>query len=147
MGPGFIKHGGGIGQLMPIKNAFQFESSMKAQTDKQLKVVEDAVTSTALDLLASVRSYTPVLTGRLKGNWQLTVGAPAPGSRTDWSTREPEAEAAALLEAFELGQEIFVSNNVIYARPVEFGGPRNVPRAMLEKAVNDISQREGVERS
>lgn len=101
------------------------------------------VRAVALEVLSRTVLRTPVDTGRLRGNWQLSVASP--------SVEELAAEAnpslvtqaglAALgnYTADDLGTPVIIQNNVEYASFVEFGTTRMPPRPMLTAALEEVA--------
>lgn len=109
--------------------------------DQVAKFVLDATTAiedTAKEILIEVGDslvvLTPVLTGRLKGNWQMTVGSPSTQSliRYDRTGEETRADIWNKVHNFELGQVAFIVNNLTYSEIIEYGGsPLKAPDGML----------------
>lgn len=96
-----------------------------------------------LDLATTVTLNTPVLTGRLRGNWQTTVGSPSLANfpdRFDKSGRETIQQMNRAISAQRTNPFVlyWITNNTEYVLPVEFGGPVNTPRLMLTRAVDHM---------
>jgi hypothetical protein len=71
--------------------------------------------------------------GRFRGNWQVTVGSPASGEvrRVDAAgTQTIEAGAAAIAPAV-VGPTIYLTNNVPYAIPLEYGHSKQAPTGVV----------------
>src|SRR4051812_34763497 len=90
----------------------------------------------------------PVLSGRLRGNWQVGLNAPVTGqlARTDKSGEVTISAGRSVLNGAKAGGIIFLSNNVPYAQRIEFGWSKQAPagivritvarfQTMLDKAV------------
>lgn len=82
----------------------------------------------ALEALTRVVLKTPLLSGRARGNWQVTIGAPASG------TTAPDAAGNSTINAglFQLTNlqpftVVFLTNNVEHIEILENGGflPKN----------------------
>lgn len=98
------------------------------------------VRKTTLDILRGVLLRSPVRTGRLRSGWQASIGIPSNASplamvqigetKTKRGRRVAGRaidrrnldEAIALLETLEFGQPTWITNNVVYAAVVEYGG-------------------------
>jgi len=78
-----------------------------------------------LDALTSIVNNTRWLTGRARGNWQVTIDQPTQGIL---ETEDPNGSATiakgvaamqALSQFEEMGKSIFISNNVKYILKLE----------------------------
>lgn len=79
--------------------------------------------------------------GRLKGNWQVSQGAPATGvlETTDASGAKTIANIAAGLGGW--GSATFLTNNLPYAEPIEFDGwSSQAPAGMVRVSMSRINQ-------
>ena len=93
-----------------------------------------------LKLFSAVILDTPVLTGRLRGAWKTTEGAPAEGDRgevVDPSGALPIAEAAAAVAKSEGDIPVYLTNNLPYAARIEFEGwsHTKAPQGMVRRNV------------
>ncbi len=100
---------------------------------------------------------TPVLTGRARGNWDATIGAPSEefGERVFGGsvTGEPVTAAekseidgiTSQLEALPLGSQVsYITNNLNYIIPLEKGSsPKATAKAMVERTI--ISTLDGLQ--
>lgn len=87
------------------------------------------VRDTAFEALRRILRRTPVLTGRAKGNWQLTIGEPAEGEITqlDPSGATTLAAGQATLNALAKAAPksfpiVWITNNLPYILTIEEGG-------------------------
>lgn len=80
--------------------------------------------------------------GRARGNWQLTMHAPATSEidRIDPTGNESIAAAAAALSTFTAGPSIYITNCVPYARRLEYGWSTQSPAGMVRVAVAGFQQ-------
>ena len=81
--------------------------------------IDTEVRALTLGVFGSVIKMTPVDTGRAKGNWQCTIGAPASGETDTLS------EGAALIAMIGVvprgaGQCVFLTNNLPYIQRLEY---------------------------
>jgi hypothetical protein len=116
---------------------------------KTVKAREDLVVrKLGLDILSSVVRMSPVLSGRLRGNWQVGLNAPVTGqlARLDKSGEVTISAGRSVLNGAKAGGIVFLSNNVPYAQRIEFGWSKQAPagivritvarfQSMLDKAV------------
>lgn len=110
---------------MISQEIINFEKKVKS---KSLAVIQKAITKLSDDIVYD----TPIDTGRLRNNWipsinkgvnQSNIGTDKSGSKVKEAVRE-----ATL--AMKLGDTYYFTNNLIYAKQVEFGlypaGPKIV---------------------
>jgi len=118
-------------------------SEFMAAFDRWVETTEismsDAIASTAMQLYTGIVKRTPVDTGRLKGNWQISINSVAGGekNRTDdtplgrYSQSNASAEESKV-NGFNASKHgyIAIHNNLPYAQTAEFGewgdGPKTV---------------------
>lgn len=92
-----------------------FTTKAEAATDKTIRAITFA-------LFREVIMRTPVDTGRLKGNWQTSQGAPVTGTVT---TTDPSGGKAIVAMAAAIGgwgSVSYLANNLPYAHRVEYDG-------------------------
>lgn len=99
---------------------------------------KNQVVGLAKRVFDGVVSRTPVYTGNLRASW---VAAPF----EDYSVKIGGSKENQLppptfpSELFSLLPDvIYVMNSTSYAGLVEFGGPKNVPRAMVQLTINSL---------
>jgi len=87
-----------------------------------------------LDVFVRVILRTPVDTGRARGNWQTTLGGPA-ASEIDRKTKvgggAPASEAASVVATFPGDGYVYLTNNVPYILPLEYGSSQQAPAGMV----------------
>lgn len=101
----------------------QFIKQVEEFSTKAFGAVDKVFQEVVVDLGQSVVTLSPVLTGRFKGNWQLTVGSPANFSLL---TTDPEGDntmtkirqQAATLQS---GQIAWLANQLTYGPLIETG--------------------------
>lgn len=88
-----------------------------------------------IKLFGAVIKDTPVLTGRLRANWQFSKGQPV--SETIEGTTDPTAAVSqdVAAQVDEKDDRYFLSNNMPYARRIEYEGwsKRKAPQGMVRK--------------
>lgn len=95
-------------------------------------------TAIALEAARGLVMATPVKSGRLRGNWQLTHDVPAEGFS---ESLKDETGSATMARASSVAQEIkpfeltWMHNGVPYAGYVNDGTPRMTGQHMLETTV------------
>jgi len=119
-------------------NLTQFNTAMKKAVQFMpagllVKWQKDIV----LAILEGVVDLTPVITGRARGNWQVTIGKAAT-SETGITDKDGDPTKAAGLEALTgliPMQVVFIANNVPYVLYLEEGTEHTRPRAMLARTL------------
>lgn len=104
------------------------------------------VRKVGLDCLRGVMEKSPVDTGRFRGNWQVGVNtsnmvtsSPAVGVSTgDKMTGREEAEGTGILLGAGVEDVIYITNNLPYAVPLEYGHSKQ-GRGMLRRTVAEVS--------
>lgn len=75
--------------------------------------------------------------GRFKGNWQMSVGAPATGmtDAVDPGGQATLASHAGVIAAARAGQVFYLMNNLPYAKRIEEGWSRQAPIGLVALTV------------
>lgn len=122
--------------------ALSFAAQLQAWANKTEQKLEDVDRAFKLELFNQVVRTTRVDTGRLRGNWQVTTGAPARGQLE----RFQKAGGLSSIEVAKIQpfSSTWLSNNLPYARIWEqrdgmVGGALAMARRALAKAVQDVS--------
>lgn len=78
--------------------------------------------------------------GRFRGNWQVTVGAPATDAldRTDATGTASLADGGAVIANVEMGVVVFLVNNLPYAQSLEYGHSTQAPNGMVRITVAEF---------
>lgn len=123
----------------------RFSAGVKRWTNKVRGEVENFRKQVTIELFSSVILDTPVLTGRLRGNWQISSGSPSSGTVeiTDpnggKAIRKVEELASGLPEGRD--QAVYLTNNLPYAYRIEYDGwsHTKAPEGMVRKNFIRIS--------
>ena len=116
-----------------------FASDVEAYAKKAGASLDETSRAIVLELFGSVIKDTPVDTGRAKGNWQTTIGAPATGTVDRLGESEALADVAQQTASFGAGKVIYLSNNLPYIYRLEYDGwSQQAPGGMLRKNVARI---------
>lgn len=104
-------------------------------------LVRTRVRLAGLAMIAQLVTSTPVATGRLRGEWQTTIGQPAnsPIGRTDKSGEQAKSQASSVIASLPDYPVLWFSNAMPYAITVDQGGyvppdPENSPAANKARA-------------
>lgn len=102
----------------------------------------------SFELFSAVVVTTPVDKGVLINNWYLTVNSPSSDTRTDEnkSGANALAQGEGELFKFDIANDIWITNNLPYAYPIEFDGhSAKASRGMVR--VNSVNWDEYVKRA
>lgn len=115
------------------------------------KVKTDTVVKRlTFSLFARCIMMSPVDTGRFRANWQLGVGAPVfnasedsdvgPVTQDGSGNSSTKTKVLLKLNASELGDKIFLTNNLPYAARLEYGYSKQAPHGMVRLSANALEQ-------
>lgn len=109
---------------------------------------DETVRGVTIGLFSAVIKDTPVLDGRLRGDWQTTVDAPAAteNGRIDKAGSAATAEVVSKTPE-KAGGETFLTNNMPYAYDIEFNGHSKVqaPDGMVRRNLARITRLVAIE--
>lgn len=109
---------------------------------KSEKAIDQTVRAITYALFAEVIDRTPVDTGRLKGNWQLSQGSPIRGTVTvtDKDGGTTKTKVAAGMGGW--GSVTYLTNNLPYAYRIEYDGwsHTKAPAGMVRVSFARIQQ-------
>jgi hypothetical protein len=108
---------------------------------KSKSTIERVGRQATFQLFNAVQLRSPVDTGRFRGNWQVSVGLPAVGTvgADDPSGTIANAEAMKAL-SIPLGSVAYFTNNLPYARRLEYGWSKQAPAGMVRLSVGEFSR-------
>ena len=94
---------------------------------------EEMVRGTLFNLSASIIKASPVDTGRFRGNWQASLNAPKQGKlqRLDRTGGGAINDMSSVVMSLNMGQTFYLTNNLPYARRLEYGYSKQAPSGML----------------
>lgn len=120
-----------------------FAGQVKVATLNLRGYQEEVVKSTLFKAVSMIIKRTPVDEGRARGNWQATIGAPtkAPTPKQDKSGQPTISAAQNVINAMEMGQTFYLTNNLPYIEVLEFGGYPNPPKGGQGKTANGFSRK------
>lgn len=114
-----------------------FSAQLSSWVDRSIQDMEELHQAIIIELFSSVIEDTPVLTGRLRGNWILSNNNPASGTVdiTDPSGSKTTRKVVDFVS--KLGQknfDIFLTNNLPYCYRIEYDGwSGKAPEGMVRK--------------
>ena len=97
---------------------------------------EITVRGILFDLTRLIIKASPVDTGRFRGNWQASFGSPK-GSKLQRKDKSKDGSSTAdladkVIANFEMGQTFYLTNNLPYARRLEYGShSKQAPNGFL----------------
>jgi hypothetical protein len=99
---------------------------------------DTAARKLVLDIQRDVMLATPVDTGLLRSSWFVGIGVePGDTPATPDQGAAAKAQAVSTLAGFHWGDTVYLTNNQVYAYPIEFLGHSKVkaPAGMLRVTV------------
>jgi hypothetical protein len=94
--------------------------------------LDKTMRGTLLGLANRTIEATPVQTGRLRSNWQVSTGGYPDGELEVTSESVPKAAAASTVSRMDIGDTFYFSNNLDYAEEQE------EKKGMLTNALNAL---------
>lgn len=96
----------------------------------------------AVDVFSKVITRTPVDTGRLRGNWNISSGSPdySTSPKRDPSGAEAFAEIRTKVKNAQESESIWMANGLVYAPIVEYGLYPSRGGGETEKTINGYSK-------
>jgi hypothetical protein len=102
--------------------------------------IDDAVASVCAETSVRIIKKTPRRTGRAKGNWFASINIPS--SETSETRKESEAISDAMIASNDASGKIFyLTNNLKYIRPLEYGWSKQAPEGMLRISIAETENK------
>lgn len=120
-----------------LKGVKQFNAAMIAFEKQYASPL--IIRKIAFDILNGVVLKTPVDTGRARGNWQVGISK---GSEEEVDSRTIAAtiaDGSSKIATVELGQAIWIFNNVPYIVFLERGSSSQAPQGMVSVTLEEIT--------
>lgn len=115
-------------------NMEAFEKAIDDFATKTEEAINKTLQEVVIEIGSSVVMLSPVLTGRFRGNWQLTFGTP---SNHSLNTFDPVGsrtiqEIMQKAKYFTAGQVAYIVNNLTYGPLIETGNhSRKAPNGVV----------------
>ncbi len=124
-----------------------FSLNIASWAEKASEEAAEANEMLVLSLMRGIIMETPVLEGRLRGNWIATKSKPSTGTREmpDKSGRATVARAENFVERQDLSEDfsIYFTNNLPYAHRIEYDGwsREKAPTGMVRNNLTRIASK------
>jgi nucleoid DNA-binding protein len=119
----------------------QFMADLTGMIDEAKGNAEDVVKLASLNLFTKIVKKTPVDTGHLAYNWNLTLNSPERSERdgVDPSKSKTLDIGSKNIANFKLGvQQVWMTNNVEYAYDIEYGKSKiKAPQGMVRVSLRE----------
>jgi len=122
-------------------SAAKFSTDIQKFADKVELDIRDVRRKITLDLFAEVTKRTPVDTGRLRASWAVSDGQPSSYSAPEGTKGSGPIEAKFYLP-FDIS---YVTNNLPYAIPIEYGHSKKRPQGMARVSLAVIASNIGLD--
>lgn len=120
-------------------------ASWTVPIDKAIKDLdarrEVIVKKIAFDLFRKIIFKTPVLTGRARANWLVSVSTPRSDTtdETDKTGMQTLSEVQGVIANWEADSDIYLSNNLPYIYGLERGRSRKkAPKGMVKISIAEV---------
>ena len=119
----------------------KFEDDIRKFQMNTARKMELAARKIALELFRRVILKTPVDKGGARSNWQASLGSPATGTvdATDTQAGPTFRKVVSATEGFDVGDTIYLANNLPYIRRLEEGSSQQAPQGMVALTVQEFS--------
>ena len=127
-----------------IHNLNNFNGAINAFKIEIKDEAEEMARRVAFAVDRQVVMMSPVDTGRFRANWQVSLNVEASGtvehvpgvggSTTGANTQKALDQLSKVMKDYELGQDIYVVNNVVYGPVLNDGHSKQAPRNFVQIA-------------
>lgn len=100
--------------------------------DKMMVDVDEVRQAVSVELFSAVVNDTPVDEGRAQGNWQTSTSNPVEGV-IDRMGPTAAIEEIERVVAASFEEDVYLTNNLPYIEPLEFGHSDQAPAGMVRK--------------
>jgi len=122
-------------------NFEQFKRDFEGGMKKAITHSTSIVKKVAFEVLKGVVQMSPVDTGRFKGNWQVGIVSQVTTTidNQDKSGASTLSSGLAQINQMQLGQTVYITNNLPYARRLEFDAwSKQAPQGMVAVTLANI---------
>ena len=104
---------------------------------------EKVVRGTLFGLTNRIVKRSPVDTGRFRNNWQASVNSinTTTTPTADRSGSQAINKARGTINALKMGSTFYLSNNLPYAKRLEYGWSKQAPSGMIRLSVAELQAR------
>lgn len=118
----------------------EFALSLAAFAKEAPEHARTVVRKVSQDVLTKVVLRSPVDTGRFRANWATSFGAPSFRVTAD---KDPTGQGAILRGSATIQRaygemDIFITNSLPYAIPLEYGYSKQAPAGMVRVTVTEL---------
>lgn len=123
-------------------NEGSFALSLAEFAEQAKEAIDSSLREIVIEIGASVIRMSPVDTGRFRGNWQFSIGAPEQGQldRLDKNGSAATVELVNGAIQFKAGDTAYIVNNLPYAIPLEYGHSDQAPGGMVRITLERFQQ-------
>ena len=114
----------------------EFSQTIQLYAEKVGATLDETLRAVAIELYGSIIKDTPADTGRARGNWQTSIGAPKSGELTRTDDAGALSEMNDEVGRFKGDGTMYLANNLPYIWKLEYGGYGTGPGA-TEKTTRD----------
>lgn len=114
-----------------------FAEQVRTFSEKTKITMPTVIKKLALDMYTGIIMLTPVDTGRARANWMMSVGSPNENITENVDKQGSSTIAAGMnnIVEYQGDQSIFITNNLPYIVPLEYGHSGKAPQGMVRLTV------------
>lgn len=114
-----------------------FAAQLRMFEDKTIDKMGRAARKITLDAFSGCIMMSPVDSGRFRGNWQTAIGSAPSGTveLLDESGDIVIALVSGVVDGMQIGDVVFMANNLPYAERLEDGYSQQAPAGMVKLTV------------
>lgn len=124
----------------------KFGRMLRMFRSKTEKRIEKTFRGAVLDLGSVIILSSPVDTGRFRLNWNFTVDYIDPSTNKEAAASKSASANIAIgklkssIKFFDMGTTFYMTNNLPYAIPLEYGHSQQAPSGMVRLGVKQFNE-------
>ena len=122
--------------------AEEFNRALSAWAVENIDSLEAKLRALMIDLAERIIDRTPVKTGHAKANWQGSINTVVTEELEgfDPSGEVTKSSMMQVFQSFELGQTMYLQNNVPYINRLEYGWSQQAPEGMVRLTLIEMTE-------
>jgi hypothetical protein len=116
-----------------------FAGDIHKFTIKTNLAADKVLRGTVLGLFGNIIQRTPVDTGRLRSNWQVSIGS-YPAETVTQTPAIAVTKGNAEIGKAQMKDSIYIVNNLPYAHVIELGSSKQAPQGMISVTVAEFKR-------
>lgn len=118
----------------------KFAADLRKYAEKYKLRMEDVARAVPVELASRVILASPVDTGRFRGNWNVATNRVDATTTDDTDKGGDKAIGRAQAVKVQLGDDVYVTNNLPYAQALENGHSQQAPAGMVGVTLRSFTE-------